>query len=73
MSIAELKGIAASLDEEDRAELAGFLLDLMDGADPGETTMDSVTEALSRRADLEAGTVVPLSESEFWNGLGQGT
>ncbi len=70
MSIAELKGIAASLDAEDRADLAGFLLDLMDGDDPKESEEDSVSEAFARRAEIDGGLVVSLSEAELWTALG---
>ena len=52
MSATELTSLVLSLDSEERAHLMGLLLDVVDGADPNDHDMDSVTEATIRSEEL---------------------
>ncbi len=68
MGIAEIRGFAESLESGDRAELFGILLDMADEADPVDSGSDSVTEAIARRSEVEAGESTMLSDDAFWGG-----
>lgn len=51
----ELNQLVTKLDYGDRAELAGLLIDSLDGDDPGDEEEDSVTTALRRSAEMKSG------------------
>ena len=61
-----------SMDEAAQAETAGWLIDLLDGADPVDAAGDSLSEAKVRSAELSSGEVTGLSREEFCNGLRHG-
>ena len=61
-----------SMDDEDRAEIIGLLLESMDGADPNDANLDSVSEAILRSEELDSGVVQALSQEEFWRSIRAG-
>ncbi len=58
-----------SLDDADKAEVIGLLLDSLAGADPHDADLDSLSEAIQRGEELASGAVRGLSKDEFWQGL----
>ena len=69
MSVADIKNAAAELPEQDRAELAAWLLDSLPTASFGDDNDDGLQEAARRREELDSGLVAPLSAEEFWSGV----
>ncbi len=55
MLTAELTQLVTKLDYGDRAELAGMLIDSLDGEDLDDEGEDSVTIALRRSAEMKSG------------------
>ena len=72
MIAAELRSQLLALDDADRAEAAGWLIDLMDTANPGQAGMDSAREAALRLDELESGSVAGVSLEEFSRNLRHG-
>ena len=72
MSAVELTSLVLKLDPSERAELMGALLDSLDGADPNDSDLDSVQEAIARSRELDSGVVQAKSESEFWSAVRAG-
>ena len=68
MSVAEIKRAVTAMPEQEQAELAAWLLDLLP-ASSGDEVDDGLQEALRRREDLESGRVAPLRAEEFWSDL----
>jgi len=68
----DIKGRLLSLDEAAQAGTAGWLIDLLDGADPADEAGDSPSEAIVRGAELSSGKVTGLTLEEFRNGLRHG-
>ena len=54
-----------SLDEAAQAATAGWLIDLLDGADPVDEAGDSLSEAMVRGAELSSGKGTGLTLEEF--------
>lgn len=74
MLTAELAQLVTKLDYGDRAELAGLLIDSLDGddfedADAGE---DSVTIALRRSAEMRSGEEPGITLEELMAGVQAG-
>ena len=69
MSVADIKNAVAELPEQDRAELAAWLLDSLPAASFGDDNDDGLQEATRRREELDSGRVAPLSAEEFWAGV----
>jgi hypothetical protein len=69
VSVADIKNAAAELPEQDRAELAAWLLDSLPTASFGDDNDDSLREAARRREELDSGRVAPLSAEELWAGV----
>jgi hypothetical protein len=66
---AEITNLISTLDEGDRAELAGLLIDSLEAADPNDSDEDSLAEAIRRGEELDSGKVQALTEDEFWQGV----
>ena len=66
MSVADIKSAVAELPEQDRAELAAWLLDSLPAASFGDENDDGLREAARRREELDSGRAAPLSAAEFW-------
>ena len=58
--------MALDLPAEERGELAASLFNSLELPDPGETGIDSLSEAAQRSAELDSGEVEAIPESEFW-------
>ena len=69
MSVADIKSAVAELPEQDRAELAAWLLDSLPAASFGDENDDGLREAARRREELDSGRAAPLSAVEFWSGV----
>ncbi len=65
MELSEIGAEVMKLDEADRAELAGMILDSLEGADPNDSDEDSLTEAKRRGEELWSGKVAGLGKDEF--------
>ena len=72
MIATDIRDRLLSLDAAAQAETAGWLIDLLDGADPTDHPSDSLTEAVLRGAELSSGEVAGLSREEFCHGLRHG-
>ena len=68
----ELRDRLLSLDAATQAETAGWLIDLLDGADPVDEGGDSLGEAMVRGEELSSGKVKGLTLEEFRKGLRHG-
>lgn len=55
MLTAELTQLVTNLEYGDRAELAGLLIDSLEGDDDGDEGEDSLTVALRRSAEMKSG------------------
>jgi hypothetical protein len=66
MSVADIKNAVAELPEQDRSELAAWLLDSLPAPAFGDEHDDGLQEAARRREELDSGCVAPLSAEEFW-------
>jgi hypothetical protein len=69
LSVAEIKSAVAELPEQDRVELAAWLLDSLPAASFGDENDDGLQEAARRREELDSGRVAPLSAEELWAGV----
>ena len=69
MSVADIKNALVELPEQDRAELAAWLLDSLPAASFGDDNDDGLREAVRRREELDSGRVAPLSAEELWAGV----
>ena len=67
MSVAEIKNAVAELPEQDRAELAAWLIDLLPAPARGDVDEDELQEAVRRREELDSGQVAPLGAEQFWS------
>lgn len=67
MLTAEITQLVKKLDYGDRAELAGLLIDSLDGEDCGDEDegADSVTIALRRSAEMKSGEDPGISLEEL--------
>ena len=72
MIATELQAQLLALDEDSQVETAGWPIDLLDGADPTDSEMDSLSEAISRSEELSSGRVKGLSREEFCHQLRHG-
>jgi Putative addiction module component len=68
MSVAEIKKAVAALPEQERADLAVWLLELLPEPSFGDEHEGDagLAEAERRREELEAGRVKPISGEQFW-------
>ena len=71
MSVADIKNAVAELPEQDRAELAAWLLDSLPAASFGDDNDDGLREAARRREELDSCRVAPLPAAEFWADVGR--
>ncbi|NJO56607.1 MAG: addiction module protein [Rhodospirillales bacterium] len=69
MGLAELKEVALHLSEDERAELTNVLLESLSAPDPHDGDQDSLSEAVQRSRDIDAGKVRLVSEEAFWQGV----
>ena len=65
MGISELETEALRLTEDDRLKLVTSILDNLGGSDPGGPGEDSLTEAITRGAELKSGQVKGVSAEEL--------
>jgi hypothetical protein len=65
-SASEIQSLALKLPQRSRLKLAS---ELLRSVAPAATPAEALGEAAKRDAEMEAGKVKPLSESEFWNGI----
>ena len=65
MSVTEIRDQLLSLGQADRAELIGWVIDSLEGADPNDSNQDSLTEAIVRGKELESGAVEAVPKEEF--------
>ena len=66
MTIDELKREALGLDPSDRADLARELLESLDDLSDSEVERLWLEEAERRRADVQAGKVIPIPMDEVF-------
>lgn len=67
MSVAEIKSAVAELPEQERAELAAWLLDLLPASALGGEDDDGLQEAVRRRVELDSGRVESVGAEQFWS------
>lgn len=67
MSVAEIKSAVAELPEQERAELAVWLLDLLPAPAIGDEDDDGLQEAVRRRGELDSGRVESVGAEQFWS------
>lgn len=67
-SATDIQARALKLSQRSRLKLAGELLRSIPAA---ATPEQALAEALRREAELDSGTVQPLSEAAFWRGTGR--
>ncbi len=72
MLTAELTQLVTNLDYGDRAELAGLLIDSLDGEDFEDEGEDSLTIALSRSAEMKSGENPGITLEELMAGVQAG-
>ena len=65
MSITEIRDQVLRLDDEDRAELIGSILESLAGADPNDRNQDSLAEAKVRGEELASGVVAGIPKKQF--------
>ena len=65
-SASEVQSLAMKLPPRSRLKLAG---ELLHSVPPATTPDELLGEAGRRDAEIETGTVKPLSESAFWSGI----
>jgi hypothetical protein len=68
----ELQAQLEALDEDSRLETAGWLMNLIGGADPSDRGQDSLTEAIDRGRELSSGKVQGLTREQFCDQLRHG-
>lgn len=68
-TVTEVEIAALQLSEKDRWHLAGRILGGLPPPSDAQAPEAILAEAQLRDAELEKGTVKPLSESEFWGGI----
>ena len=69
VQLADIQKQARELSEEDRNGLVAYLLHGMSGLPPG---LDD-EEVERREAEMDSGTVIPISHSEFLAQVGRGS
>lgn len=68
-TLQEIQAAVLRLPDKDRLLLADTLLGSLPPP-PAAAEADAIlAEAIRRDAELESGTVKPVSETEFWNGV----
>jgi hypothetical protein len=67
MSVAEIKNAVAGLPEQERAELAAWLLDSLPAPAGADMDEDGLQEAVRRREELDSGREAPLGAKQFWS------
>jgi len=67
MGVAEIQEEALKLGDWNRVELAGKVLDSLDGAGPIDCGTDSLGEARIRGDELKSGKVNSLSKGELFD------
>ncbi len=67
MSVAEIKSAVAAMPEQEQAELAAWLLDLLPAPSYGDEKDEGVQEAARRREELDLGRVTPVPAEKFWS------
>lgn len=72
MIATELQAQLVALDEDSRLETAGWLMNLIGGADPSDNGQDSLTEAIDRGRELSSGKVQGLTREQFCDQLRHG-
>ncbi len=72
IEVAELTQLVTNLDYGDRAELAGLLIDSLDGEDFEDEGEDSLTIALSRSAEMKSGENPGITLEELMAGVQAG-
>jgi putative addiction module component (TIGR02574 family) len=71
MSVIEIRKTVSALPDKERAKLAAWILDSLPPASDQDASADSIEEAVRRRAELNSGKVVPLTNEEFWESIAQ--
>jgi hypothetical protein len=69
VQLAEIQAQAKELSEEDRKGLVAFLLHGMSGVPSGPDD----EEVGRREAEMDSGSVAPISHAEFLSQVGRGT
>ena len=72
MIATELQAQLLALDEDSQVETAGWLMNLIGGADPSDHGENSLTEAMARGQELSAGKVQGLTREQFCDQLRHG-
>lgn len=67
--LAEIEAAALRLPDKERLHLADTLLGSMPPPPTASSPEAILSDALRRDAELEAGTVQPLTEDAFWAGV----
>ena len=68
-TLQEIEAAVLSLSDKDRLQLADKLLGSLPPPPAAGSPADILNEAVRRDAELEAGNVRSLTETEFWNGV----
>jgi hypothetical protein len=68
-TLQEIEAAVLRLSDKDRLQLADKLLGSLPPPPTAGSPDEILNEAVRRDAELENGSVRPLSETEFWNGV----
>ena len=68
-TLQEIEAAVLLLSDKDRLRLADTLLGSLPPPPTAGSPDEILAEAVRRDAELETGSVRPLSETEFWNGV----
>jgi hypothetical protein len=71
MSLAEIQSAAGELSEHERGRLALWLLETLPPGHDGDSTADTIQEALRRDEELTFGKVKGLTAEEFWSAVAE--
>jgi putative addiction module component (TIGR02574 family) len=70
-TLQEIEAAVLRLPDRERLQLADKILGSLPAPSVPTETGEILAEAIRRDAELESGKVKPLSEAEFWDGVGR--
>jgi len=69
MSLTEIQSAFSELSDQERGNLAAWLLDSLPPHSEEDGSAEGIEEAARRREELDSGKVRPLASSEFWSSI----
>jgi hypothetical protein len=69
MSLTEIQSAVSELSDQERGNLAAWLLDSLPSHSEEDADDAGIEEAARRREELDSGKARPLTSSEFWSSL----